>query len=399
MPGLRYPGPTITAPCANYSFLQDAQTSNGKDLAWDRPVGRNFELLSAVEAMPNAPNKSKACRTHQYYAEWMKGMAHSASNSYSGTGCSINVSPGSQGCNSGRGDNGEKDSDDLAAMVDDFIESSGCPNSYDGNDSESGPSSIVKLPDTLQTLTSAHGGIEAELLNAVVNIILTSDVDMLICNSEGADCRGGCIKRLVASQLRTAGYDAAVCKSKWEGSGRVLGGTVQMGAYEYIYVEVNYNQSVERLIVDVDFQDQFVLARATPSYLAALKLLPTVFVGSTRRLGQILHIMAEYVKMSLKQNSMPLPPWRTLDFMNSKWLSPNERVVDKSWPCSPRGSSSPRLKGRLASMPETRQCDVQLLRMKDSLIAEVRGTSVNIPGRGRTRQYPTSRAKRSSGIL
>lgn len=54
MPGLRYPGPTITAPCANYSFLQDAQTSNGKDLAWDRPVGRNFELLSAVEAMPKA---------------------------------------------------------------------------------------------------------------------------------------------------------------------------------------------------------------------------------------------------------------------------------------------------------------------------------------------------------
>lgn len=164
-----------------------------------------------------------------------------------------------------------------------------------------------------------------------------------------------------------------------------------MGEYEYIDVEVRGNQqAVERLIVDVDFQDQFVLARATANHLAALKLLPTVFVGTTKRLEQILQIMSESVKASLKQNSMPIPPWRTLNFYHSKWLSANERVVDTA------GSSSLSLKGRLPSMPETRQCDVQLRRVKDSLLTEVSGSTLNgLLGRGRAR-HP--RGKRSMAI-
>lgn len=169
-----------------------------------------------------------------------------------------------------------------------------------------------------------------------------------------------------------------------------------MGEYEYIDVEVCCNQSVERLIVDVDFQDQFVLARATPNHLSTLKLLPTVFVGTTKRLEQILQIMSESVKVSLKQNSMPLPPWRTLNFYHSKWLSAHQRIVDKSLPRSPRGPSSLTLKGRLPSMPETRQCDVQLRRVKDSLLAELNGSTLNILGRGRsTRPHSKSRGKRS----
>lgn len=168
-------------------------------------------------------------------------------------------------------------------------------------------------------------------------------------------------------------------------------GTLHMGEYEYIDVE-GYG---ERLIVDVDFQEQFVLARATPEYLTTLKLLPTVFVGTTKRLEQILQIMSEAVKVSLKQNSMPLPPWRTLGFMSSKWLSPHERVVNRSWSCVPGGSPSLSLKGRLACMPETRPCDVHLQRIKDSLLSDMDGSTLNILGPSRTRQYSKPRAKRS----
>jgi uncharacterized protein (TIGR01615 family) len=238
----------------------------------------------------------------------------------------------------------------------------------------------------LQALTSSYGGIEAELVSAVRKLVLAIDVDNdLICN---ADCRGGCIKRLVVHQLRAAGYDAAVCTSKWESSGRVLGGrildrstsfgvlisvrfffaelgffpgAVHMGEYEYIDVEVSWDHAVERLIVDVDFQDQFVLARATPSYLTSLKVLPTVFVGTTKRLEQILQVMT------------------------SKWLSPQERVAESNW--WPSVS-----KGRLASTPETRQCDVQLRRVKDTLLSEVNGSMEKILGRGRTRQPRTKRS-------
>ncbi|KAG0599729.1 hypothetical protein M758_12G174400 [Ceratodon purpureus] len=396
MPGLRFPGPPTTVPNGSYSFFHDVQTPTGKDGTWD-PVDINSVNFAAVEAVPFVPNKHKACRPPQFHAAWIKGKAGSATNAFNGLGCSLSTTGTMSAPVQG---NGSNDSDDLAAMVLDFIES-GSPAFLDASDSDNGPPNILQLRDTLEGLISSYGRMEAELVIAVRKLILAIDVDNdLICNSGGTarDCRCGCIKRLVVNQLRAAGYDAAVCKSKWEGSGRVLGGPVHMGEYEYIDVEVYCNQSVERLIVDVDFQDQFVLARATPNYLTSLKLLPTVFVGTTKRLEQILQIMAEAVKVSLKHNSMPLPPWRTLDFMKSKWLSPHERVADHKWGQSlPRGgSSSLILKGRLASTPETRQCDVQLRRIKDSLLSEVNhGSTVNVPGRGRTRHYSKPRAKRS----
>ncbi|KAG0581832.1 hypothetical protein KC19_3G013400 [Ceratodon purpureus] len=388
MPGFRCPGPTITAPSGNYSFLHDSQTPAGKESTWDRPVDLNYEHLPPVEAMPFDPNLHKACRPPHFHSEWMKGKGGSASNAFFGSGI---PPPGL--CPSPHGKDCNDYDEELAVMVDDFIES-GSSSLLDGNDSDGGPPSIVKICNTLQTLTSSYGGIEGELLNAVWKLVLAIDFDTdLICNLEGADCRGGCIKRLVACRLRDAGYDAAVCKSKWEGSGHVLQGTVQMGEYEYIDVKVCCNQSVERLIVDVDFQDQFVLARATPNHLSALKLLPIVFVGTTKRLEQILQIMSESVKLSLKQNSMPLPPWRTLNFYHSKWLSSDhERIVDNS----SRGRTSLTLKGRLPSMPEIRQCDVQLRRVKDSLLSEANGSSLNILARGRSsRPHSKSRGKRS----
>lgn len=80
----------------------------------------------------------------------------------------------------------------------------------------------------MQALTSSYGGIEAELLNVVRRLVLGIDIDTdLICNSEGTNCRGGCIKRLVVKQLRAAGFDAAICKAKWEGNGCVLRGIQQ----------------------------------------------------------------------------------------------------------------------------------------------------------------------------
>jgi hypothetical protein len=98
--------------------------------------------------------------------------------------------------------------------VDVFIES-GSSSLLDGYDSDTGPPSIAKICNTLQTLMSSYGGIEGKLLSAVWKLVLAIDVETdLICNSGGTYCRGGCIKRLIACQLCATGYDAAVCKSK-----------------------------------------------------------------------------------------------------------------------------------------------------------------------------------------
>ena len=43
------------------------------------------------------------------------------------------------------------------------------------------------------------------------------------------------------------------------------------------------------------------------------------------KLEKILEEMVEATKLSLKQNSIPLPLWRTLRYLRAKWLSPYEK--------------------------------------------------------------------------
>lgn len=81
----------------------------------------------------------------------------------------------------------------------------------------------------------------------------------------------------------------------------------------------------ERLIVDIDFRSHFEIARAVDSYGTLLNSLPVVYVGTLPRQKQFLHVMVDAAKWSLKQNSMPLPPWRSLPYLQAKWQSKYER--------------------------------------------------------------------------
>ncbi|XP_024402749.1 uncharacterized protein [Physcomitrium patens] len=222
---------------------------------------------------------------------------------------------------------GSMESDNLLAMVHDFIEND--PSEYmNGVDSDDS-SSAKKLVENL-LMRIAPSALERELTTEVeLLLILVNDVMDAICEPGVSDCKGSCVNRFVVKHLRVAGYDAAECKSKWHCSGRIPG-----GEYEYIDVIVNDEQQTERLIVDVDFQAQFEIARPTQQYEAALKILPAVFVGSPTKLKQILEFMSEAAKASLQQSDMHLPPWRTLDYMRSKWLGTSERKTD-SIPSSP----------------------------------------------------------------
>lgn len=266
---------------------------------------------------------------------------------------------------------GSNESDDLQAMVHDFIENDSLE-LMDGVDSD-GPSPPKKLIDTLQALTAPSNASERELLTEVKLLLLSIKEDSdLICGAEGSDCKGGCVKRFVVNHLKVTGYDAGVCKSKWLSSGRVPG-----GEYEYIDVVFNGVQLAERLIVDVDFQAQFEIARPTEQYGAALKVLPAVFVGSATKLQQVLQFMSEAAKVSLKQNDMHLPPWRTLDYMSSKWLSTFERKID-AVPVSPakRPRSYHWQENKMIFPSVAKQCGEQLRHTKVSLIAEMKSSEV-----------------------
>lgn len=81
----------------------------------------------------------------------------------------------------------------------------------------------------------------------------------------------------------------------------------------------------ERLLIDVDFRSEFEIARQTNAYKALLQSLPFVFVGKSDRISQIVSMVSEAARQSLKKKGMHFPPWRKADYMRAKWLSPYTR--------------------------------------------------------------------------
>jgi uncharacterized protein (TIGR01615 family) len=96
-------------------------------------------------------------------------------------------------------------------------------------------------------------------------------------------------------------------------------------AGEHEYIDAVVGKEEVRLIVEVDFRSQFELARSTKAYRAALQALPPLFVGTPDRLGQIVVVVAEAARQSLKKKGLHFPPWRKPEYMRAKWLSPHVR--------------------------------------------------------------------------
>ncbi|CAA0395242.1 unnamed protein product [Arabidopsis thaliana] len=120
------------------------------------------------------------------------------------------------------------------------------------------------------------------------------------------------LRKIVVDELSSLGYDSSICKSKWDKTR-----SIPAGEYEYIDVIVNG----ERLIIDIDFRSEFEIARQTSGYKELLQSLPLIFVGKSDRIRQIVSIVSEASKQSLRKKGMHFPPWRKADYMRAKWLS------------------------------------------------------------------------------
>lgn len=212
---------------------------------------------------------------------------------------------------------------DLAVMVSDFLENgSGGADSRCSSDSDSGFSDLAHLAETISYYKHNVEQHETNLLSTIQSFMLTiNETDLH--DAKAGPCNASCIRQMLVKLLRLSDYDAAVCISKWQGLGKVPGGD-----HEYIEVTPNGSNGIsERLIVDVDFRSHFEIARAVESYDKILKSLPVVYVGTLTRLKQFLQVMVEAARSSLKQNSMPLPPWRSLAYLTAKWQSSYERKL------------------------------------------------------------------------
>ncbi|KAH6793709.1 hypothetical protein C2S52_004186 [Perilla frutescens var. hirtella] len=130
------------------------------------------------------------------------------------------------------------------------------------------------------------------------------------------------LRRNIMAFLRNSGYNAAICKTKWESSGGLTAGN-----YEFIDV-LTADPSPARYFVDLDFAAEFEIARPTSSYERLLQWLPRVFIVKIDDLKQILKAVSDAAKRSLKSRGLHLPPWRKHRFMQNKWLGPYRRTTN-----------------------------------------------------------------------
>ncbi|KAF5205110.1 putative DNA-directed RNA polymerase subunit beta-beta protein [Thalictrum thalictroides] len=183
---------------------------------------------------------------------------------------------------------------------------------YRSGDSIHGTSSTVAC-EVLKSLVSSVSNVERNLFADTTKIVERNK----ICNCKRKEeCRKAVIEGLVV-----LGYDASICKSRWEKSP-----SYPSGEYEYIDVIIEG----ERLLIDVDFKSEFEIARSTKNYRSILQSLPSIFVGKSDRLRQIVSIVSDAAKQSLKKKGMHIPPWRKTEYMRAKWLSPYTRTTANS---------------------------------------------------------------------
>ncbi|KAL0310764.1 UNVERIFIED_CONTAM: hypothetical protein Sangu_2371100 [Sesamum angustifolium] len=130
--------------------------------------------------------------------------------------------------------------------------------------------------------------------------------------------------RRLMSRLRSAGFDAGLCKSKWEKNGRC-----PPGNYEYVDV----NACGTRYIIEIHLAGEFTFARPTGGYASLLEDLPQIFVGKPDELKQVVRIMCRAIKRSMKSVGIHVPPWRRLVYMQSKWFGSYKRTTNEipSW--------------------------------------------------------------------
>ncbi|XP_074568470.1 uncharacterized protein LOC141825006 [Curcuma longa] len=159
-------------------------------------------------------------------------------------------------------------------------------------------------------------------------------------------------RRTVMARLRATGYNAGICKARWDASGGLAA-----GSYEYIDVveaaaaERAGQGKGRRHIVDLDFAAEFKVARATEEYKAVVAALPPVAVAGEEAFRRVVREVADAARRSLRTQGLHVPPWRKSRYMLAKWLGPHRRTTSTVPPAALRGESKCREYNRLQAAP------------------------------------------------
>ncbi|KNA08111.1 hypothetical protein SOVF_165580 [Spinacia oleracea] len=169
------------------------------------------------------------------------------------------------------------------------------------------------------------------------------------CGKAVADnnCRS-CLMREVSCRLRNAGYNSAICRTKWRSSPDIPSG-------EHTFIDVVDNSSSKKgevkVIVELSFRADFEMARASDDYNQLVSRLPEVFVGKNERLKALIKILCAAAKKCMKDKKMHMGPWRKQKYMQAKWFSTSyERKEEANAPSNGSYSNRTSKPARASSM-------------------------------------------------
>ncbi|XP_048546159.1 uncharacterized protein LOC125525187 [Triticum urartu] len=200
---------------------------------------------------------------------------------------------------------------------------------------------LSHLHEVLGKTSSAESRIRADTEEAVRHARSgTATAAAGVCSScatratAGGGCRG-CTLRSVAARLRDAGYDSAVCRSRWARS-------AEFPAGEHSYVDVvvpTRSGRAVRVVVEPSFRAEFAMARGGAGYGALVAALPEAFVGRAEKLRAVVAAMCAAAKRCARESSLHMAPWRKRRYMEAKWLGTPDRLLPAAG--SPVAAGSP----------------------------------------------------------
>lgn len=200
----------------------------------------------------------------------------------------------------------------------------------------------------LQEALSRNSSLEAKIRMATEDAVkkMQSTGFVCICSNRMAKGCRNCALMHIAERLREAGYNSALCKSKWRRSPHIPSG-------EHSYVDVvmeakNGKKSPIRVVIGLNFRAEFEMARASQEYSILVDCLPEVFVGKSEKLKNVIKIMCAAAKKCMKDNKMHMGPWRKHKYMQAKWLGTPERIAPGPLlPTSPVSDRQPKLRASM----------------------------------------------------
>lgn len=82
------------------------------------------------------------------------------------------------------------------------------------------------------------------------------------------------------------------------------------------------------LLIDPRFKEQFEIAHTTPRYQHLLATVPVEVVAPPARIAEAVNILCAEMALAFNQCGVPLPPWRQVGAMITKWQPRKSEDVD-----------------------------------------------------------------------